>query len=129
MRISFQSLVLASAVLAAAAFTAQPVMAAGTATAHIPFDFVASGKSMPAGDYAVREGSYGHTVKLENSATGLVWTIGPGTPNPSDRRVILTFDRVGQQHVLRTVQYGPMITSRLDKKYKASEAEQITAGQ
>ena len=131
MRINLPSLFLAPAVLAAAAFTSQPAFAAGAATAHIPFDFVASGKALPAGDYMVHPGSISNTVALENPNLAMVWILGPGSPNPSDHRIVLTFDRVGQKHVLRTVQYGPMITNRLDKKYlkQVTESEQIEAGE
>lgn len=131
MRFYFGSLVLAPAVLAAATFTALPALAATTYQAHIPFDFVVSGKTFPAGDYMVREGEHVHTVALQGSSLALSWILGPGDPNPGDGRVVLTFDRIGQNHMLRSVQVGPMITNRLDRKYAHSLAveEQITSGQ
>jgi hypothetical protein len=131
MRINLYSLVLAPAVLAAAAFTAQPAQAATTYQVHVPFNFVASGKTLPAGDYVIRKGDRSYTVALENTNVGLSWMLGPGDPKPTDQRVILTFDKVGERHMLRTVQVGSMITPRLDKKFANSLAveEQITGGE
>lgn len=131
MRFNLHSLVLAPAVLAAAAFTVQPALAAPTYQVHVPFDFVASGKTLPAGDYMVRQGQNLHTVALQGKASTMSWFVGPGSPNPVDQRVVLTFDKIGQNHMLRTVQLGPMVTNRLDKKYANSLAteEQIMAGE
>jgi len=131
MRINLHSLVLAPAILAATVFSAQPALAATTYQVHVPFEFVASGKTLPAGDYMVRQTDRSHTVALEGHSAALLWLLGPGEPNPKDNRVILTFDRIGENHRLRTVQVGPMITNRLDKKYANSLAaeEQIKSGE
>ena len=131
MRFNLHSLVLAPAVLAAAAFTAQPALAAPTYQVHVPFDFVASGKTLPAGDYMLRPGELAHTVQLQGESRSLSWIMGPGTPNPNDRKVILTFDKIGENHMLRTLQVGPRITNRIDKKYANSLAAevQIKAGE
>lgn len=131
MRINVPRIMLAPAVLAAAFFTAQPVLAAPTYRVHVPFDFVVSGKTLPAGDYMVRPDNLSQNVALEGKSVAMTWILGPGDPKPSDRRVILTFDKIGDDHMLRTVQVGPMITSRIDKKYAKSLAaeEQIKAGE
>lgn len=131
MRFNLHTLVLALAVLAAAAFTVQPALAATMYRVHVPFQFVASGKTLPAGDYMIRPGVLPNTVRLEGQSAAMSWIMGPGSPNPNDRSVILTFDRIGDHHMLRTVQVGPMITNRLDKKYANSLAaeEQIEAGE
>lgn len=131
MRINFHSLVLAPAVLAAAFFAAQPVHAASVYRVHVPFDFVASGKNMPAGDYTIRQGAETHAVQFEGKNSSMLWIVGPGTANPGERRVILTFDKIGNSHMLRTLQVGPVITVRLDKKYANAlvEEERIQAGE
>jgi hypothetical protein len=131
MRINLPSLFLAPAILAAAAFTAQPALAASTYKVHVPFDFVASGKSFPAGDYMLRENEHSFAVALEGKKGTLLWLLGPGTANPNGHQVVLTFDRIGENHMLRTVQVGTMVTNRLDKKYANSLAieERINAGE
>lgn len=129
MRNTIQSLVLALAVLAAAAFTSKPAMAA--TTLHVPFSFMASGHSLPAGDYVVRASNPGGSVSLEGPKGKMFWLAGPGKPNPNDRRVILTFDKAVQGYLLRTVQYGSNITSQLDKPLLESipAAQQIVGAQ
>jgi len=130
MRINIlQSLFLAPALLVAAALTAQPALAA--TRVNIPFNFVAAGTACPAGIYTVAEAIYGNTLRLQGAARSFVWIAGPGAPSPADQRVILSFDRVGSTHLLRTVQYGAIVTSRLDKKVREAipEPEQTVAGQ
>jgi hypothetical protein len=125
MRINLYSVVLAPALLAAAAFTAKPVLAAATYRVQVPFQFVANGKTLPAGEYFVREGDRPDAVMLEGKSIAMTWLISPGTPNPNDTHVILTFDNIGEDHMLRTVQVGPMITGRIDKKYANSLAAEV----
>ena len=131
MRINLHSLVLAPAVLAAAAFIALPASAASIYRVHVPFDFVASGTTLPAGDYVVRPNPLGSNVQLLGKSSAMFLLLGPGTSDPRDARTILTFDKIGQNHLLRTVQAGGMITNRLDQKYGKSLAaeEQITGGE
>jgi len=130
-RINLYSVVLAPALLAAAALTAKPALAAATYRVQVPFQFVADGKTLPAGEYFVREGDRSYAVMLEGKSIRMSWLLSPATPNPNDRNVILTFDKVGENHMLRTVQMGPMITNRIDKKYANSLAAevQIKAGE
>lgn len=131
MRIKFLSLVLAPAALAAAILTVQPALADSTYTVHVPFNFVVAGKTLPAGDYTVRRGDRAESVTLAGHNNAMIWGAGPGSPNPSDHRVVLTFDRIGASHMLRTVQFGSVITSRIDSRYAHSLAaeEQIAAGE
>jgi len=116
MRIAVHALFLAPAVLAAAALVVQPAMAASRV--NVPFNFIAAGQNCPAGSYLVTQDNNGATIKLEGPAHSFAWIATPGDPSPTDRRVILTFDEVGSTHMLRSVQYGAMITNRLDKKLK-----------
>ena len=113
MRYTNSLFMLAPAMLAAAAFTSQPAMAA--AKLHVPFNFMAAGQRCPAGDYMVRSANRGSSVTLEGPAGKMFFLTGPGEPNPLDMHVIISFDREGQNYLLRSVQYGSKITNRLDK--------------
>lgn len=130
MRINLQSSILTAAVLAVAALAAQPAMAESHQI-NIPFNFVASGTICPAGTYTVRQDDNASTVRLTGHNQGFVWIMLPGNSAQADHHVVLTFDVAGQKYLLRTVQYGPMTTSRLDKKQKEGipAAEQISIGE
>lgn len=129
MRMNLQSLVLAPAALALAAFTAQPA-AAESHNVTIPFNFVAAGKVCPAGDYRVIEENGGGTVRLVGQNRDMVWILFPGNPAPADHRVVLSFDSANRNYILRTVQFGGEITARLDKKNKEKipAAAQVEVG-
>lgn len=130
MRINFSSFVLAPAVLAVAALATQTAVAESHIV-NVPFSFVAAGHTCPAGAYSVSEDSYGGTVHLGSRKNDFVWILVPGDATVRDHRVVLTFDVSGQNHLLRSVQYGPMTTLRIDKKYKESipAAQQVSIGQ
>lgn len=130
MRINIlHSMFLAPALLVAAALTAQPTLA--ESHVNVPFNFVAAGTACPAGMYTVTEENTGTTLRLSGAAQSFVWIAGPGASSLSKKRAVLTFDRVGSTHMLRTVQYGAVITGRLDRK--TNEAipvpEQVMGGQ
>jgi hypothetical protein len=111
-----RNLVLAPVVLAASALTANTAMA--QATVNVPFTFQVAGKVLPAGQYYVgRDGNSSIvTLKSAETAQAFNWILTPGSPAPTDTAVVLRFDGEGEQHTLRTVQYGALITPRLDKK-------------
>lgn len=129
MRFPLRNLFLASAVLAGAA------LATNTARAQVrlevPFNFTAAGKACPAGAYWVEESALRATVTLRavNAPRGFTFIIGPGEPGPIDSRVVLTFDDLGESHVLRTIQYRNLITAQLDKKTKEYVPTRIVSGQ
>jgi hypothetical protein len=130
MRINIlHSLLLAPALLVAVALTTQPALAASRV--NIPFNFVAAGTACPAGTYIVSEENYGTTIRLNGPTHSFVWIAGPGAPSPLAERAILTFDGAGAQHTLRTVQYGAVITGRLDHNRREAipVPEQAVAGQ
>ena len=114
MQNTLRSLVLASVVLATAAFTVQTAMAA--TTLNVPFAFTVGDQTLPAGHYAVVHDSNNNSVKLVGATRSFTWVIHPGDGAPSDNRVILKFDDLGSVRTLRAIQYGPMTTSQLDKK-------------
>lgn len=130
MRINFKSFVLTPAILAVAILATQTAVAESR-TVHVPFNFVAAGQSCPAGAYLVSEDNFGGTLRLGNRDHNFVWILTPGDSSVRDHRVVLTFNVNGKNYELRTVQYGAMITPRLDKKTRESipSVEQISVGQ
>ena len=54
-------------------------------------------------------------MKNVQTNASFTWTVSPGDPAPADTRIVLRFDEIGQMHLLRSVQYHSMITSRLDE--------------
>ena len=121
MRSIFYRIVVASAVVAGAALATTSARA--EAVIKVPFSFNVDGKAFPAGLYAVRHDDRGNFVTLaaKGSEQSFSTILVPGEPDPTDRKVALNFDVVGQTHFLRTIQYGPMSTSVLDKKAVQSE--------
>jgi len=121
MRSVFGKFILAPALMAAAA------LATGSAKAEtnvkIPFNFSAAGTRWAAGDYAVKKDLSGNLVTLTNKETSQSFTaiLGPGEPSQTDTRVALKFDASTNIHILRSIQVGPQITSRLDRDEVRSE--------
>jgi hypothetical protein len=113
MRFTLRSFVLAPVVMALAAFSANTAMAE---TINVPFNFSVAGKKCPAGLYSVQKDLSGSAIKMRGAAQSFTWIAGPGDPAPTDKRVVLKFDAMGATHVLRSVQFGSSVTSRLDKK-------------
>jgi hypothetical protein len=114
---TLRNFVLAPAVLAAAALATNTAMAA---TVKVPFNFTVAGKNLPAGYYSVwREVSQNMvTLRSYETPQSFTWVLAPGDPAPTDSAVVLRFSVLGEAHALRSVQYGPLITFRLDKKAK-----------
>jgi hypothetical protein len=117
MQNTLRSLVIASLAVTASLFTAK---AASAATLDVPFAFMVGNKVCPAGQYTVRTDDLGSSVELLGGQQGFKWIVHPGDPAPTDHRVVMKFVSVGSQHVLRSIQYGPMITSKLDKGTRES---------
>jgi len=129
---SILKFVLAPAVLAAAALTASSAMAAET-TVKIPFNFTAGGHVCPAGVYTVEHDSNSGFLTLERkgSADTFTWIVGPADATPSEHKIALKFDAIGNTHVLQSVQYGGLITARLDKntlREAERDSNQLTGG-
>lgn len=116
MKSIFSKFVLAPVVLAAAALVT--TSATAESTVKVPFNFTVGKKALPAGDYAVVHQTDSSFVTLirRGSSDIYTWILGPGTPDPNDTKVALTFGKIGEAHVLQSVQYGSQITARLDKK-------------
>ena len=123
MRFTLRSLVLAPVVLVAVAFTANSAMA--ETQVNVPFNFSVNGKSLPAGQYRVQSDKTGDSVTLEGASQTFTFLLHPGSPAPNDKRVVLKFDQLGMDHVLRSVQYNDEVTSRLDKHVKETDSASV----
>lgn len=106
--------VLAPAVLAVAALAATSAKA--ETTVKVPFNFTVAGKVCPAGYYTVHKDADFVTLLRKGSSDIFTWIVGPGAAEPNDTKVALKFDLIGNSHVLQSIQYGPAVTARLDKK-------------
>jgi len=130
MKSIFSKFVLAPAVLAAA------VLATSSATAEttvkVPFKFTAGNQVCPAGYYTVHHDETGNFVTLTGKSTSHTFTyiVGPGAADPADTKVALKFDDLSGTHVLQSIQYGSLVTSRLDKKAlrEMEHESQLTGG-
>ncbi len=114
MKNTLRSLVLASVVLATAAFTVKAAMAA--TVLNVPFAFTVGNQTLPAGHYTVARDNSSNAVKLVGATRTFTWVIHPGDAASSENRVVLKFDDLGSARALRAIEYGSMTTSQLDKK-------------
>ena len=128
MRSILRNFVLAPAVMAPAVLATNTAMAE---TVKVPFNFTFDGKDLPAGYYSVKRDISQNMVTLRSNATSqsFTWIIAPGNPAPTDTAVTLRFDILGQDHVLQSVQFGTLITFRLDKKTKQTMIARNVPGQ
>jgi hypothetical protein len=130
MKTTFSKFILAPAVLAAAALAA--TSATAETTVNVPFKFTAAGKVCPAGSYTVRHDDNSSYVTLSRKGTSqnFMYILGPGAAEPTDGKIALNFDQVGGTHVLQSIQYGPQVTGRLDKKtlQDMERQSQLTGG-
>jgi len=129
MRSILQNVIFASAI-ASTALATNSAMAA--TRLDVPFNFTAAGKSLPAGSYVVKRDSTGGFVTLESvdASRSFSWLLTPGSPQPTDKKIVLRFDDEANTHVLQSIQFGSMITQRLDKtKNQKLTSEQEPQGQ
>jgi len=124
MKSILRTIVLTPVALAVVALTANSAMAASTV--KVPFSFKVNGKDCPAGKYVIDRDSFGHIVTLRGvkGTEAFSWVVGPGEPDPNERKISLKFDQDGSTHFLKSVQFGSEVTSNLDKP--AKQAEQTT---
>jgi hypothetical protein len=115
MRSIFKKVIWASAIVATAALTANSALA--STTVYVPFSFAVAGKILPAGSYQVERDSSGSFVTLESQRLSqtFTWILGPGLPDPNDRKIALRFEGRDSTHVLESIQYGSKVTPKLNK--------------
>ena len=127
MRLSLRTLVLSSAALCSTA-----AFAANEVRVNVPFNFVAKNHTYQAGAYKVLiepEHSVVTLRKVEDPGQSAMWLIGPGDSQGLQPKVRLTFDGIGQNMVLRTIQCGGLTTSNLDKQSKDKVGETRIVGE
>ncbi len=131
MRSILGKLFLAPVLMAAAAFTATTAKA--DATVKVPFNFTVAGQNCPAGYYTVKQDLIHNMVTLQSNYAPRTfnWFLNPADDVAPSSKVTLRFNELGQSHSLQSVQLGPRITSRLDKKTGRTEHAhtQIVQGQ
>jgi hypothetical protein len=126
MKNTFRTLVLASAAMAAAATATLPAMAETSTTLNVPFSFTVDGHILPAGEYSVVRDDTRNFVKLRSRDYSATYSfVASPTADRSDR-VILRFDGQSENHALQSVQYGPLVTARLDGKKKENITPQYS---
>jgi hypothetical protein len=127
MRLNLRTLVLSSAALfSTAAFAANEVRV------NVPFNFVVKNHTYQAGAYKVLiepERSVVTLRKVEDPGQSGTWLMGPGDSQSNLRKVRLTFDGIGQDMVLRTIQCGALTTPNLDAKPKNKVGETRIVGE
>jgi len=123
MKLRIRALVLASAAIAAVTMAAIPASAASSTKLNVPFSFTVNGRTLPAGEYTVVRNDIGNFVRLQSkdASQGYTWlALSNGTDTD---RVTLKFD-ASDQHVLQSIQYGALVTPRIDGK--PQKAEQVS---
>ena len=115
MRSILRKVILASAFGAAVALAGNSAMAA--TRVNVPFNFTVAGKTLPAGGYHLVHDPSSAFVTLRSleSNDSYTWLLTPG-PSEYDKKIALKFDDLNGTHVLQSVQYGSMVTPRLDNK-------------
>jgi hypothetical protein len=120
MKIKFTTLILATAALATAALTINTANAEATKV-NVPFSFKVAGKVLPAGEYSVERDHTGNFIKLQGTDPAQLVIVVASAMAADEKLVSLKFDTQNDEHVLQTIQYGHLISSRLDKDSKHHE--------
>jgi len=120
MKIKFTTLVLAAAAMATAALTINTANAEATKV-NVPFSFKVAGKVLPAGEYSVERDRNGNFIKLQGKDPAQLVIVVASAMAADSKLVSLKFDTQDNDHVLQTIQYGHLISSRLDKGSKHGE--------
>ncbi len=112
--------VLAPAIVLGASLAVNSAMAE---TVKIPFTFQAGDKICPAGNYSVTHDDTGNFVVLRGADSSRIfaYVVGPTWSDRKDHKIALRFDEVKNMHVLQSIQYDSVATSRLDKRVLDSE--------
>ena len=97
-----------SALFAVAAFAvAARAQAVDQLIVNIPYEFVAAGKTLPAGTYTIRRISDINNLELSltsvENRTGVLLSSTVVEPNRDDKQA-LTFETVGDQHILSKIE-------------------------
>ncbi|WP_263353475.1 hypothetical protein [Acidicapsa acidisoli] len=126
MRFNLRSIILTSAVMAAAAALAT-TSAMAEAIVTVPFSFTAAGKTCPAGRYIVLKDTGHNFVMLrgKDAPVSFQWLLQVGDDSRKSSEITLRFDGQDKSYALESVQYGRMTTHRLDKTSPHSEHKTV----
>ncbi len=121
-----RNFLVASAVVAAIAFTSTAALA--DSNVKIPFDFKVGSKTLPAGDYVVKQNSTHASVQFssKDGKHNFTWILQPGDPEPNSTAVKLTFDTNGTTDWLRSIDFGAQTTPRIDPGSSRLEYSKLT---
>ena len=89
---------------------------------NVPFNFTAQGQSYPAGVYDVSTDMNHTCVTLANhmdATKHITWEVGP--TDAAKAPAVVTFDEIGADYALKTIQLGDKVTPNLDKKAKGAK--------
>ena len=109
MRIALKTLLLSAIVLCTTA-----AFAASGGKVTVPFSFTAMGQSFPAGSYSLTMNMNDSVVTLASftdSSKRITWLVIPA--DPRNELGVVTFDALGLNRTLRTIQVGSHITPNL----------------
>ncbi len=123
----FKKVLLASAIAATAALATIPALA--STTVNVPFSFKVAGKILPAGSYRVERDLTGSFVTLKGakSSQSFCWILNPGPAEPANHKIALKFEDRDRIHVLKSIQFGSMVTPNLDKaKSNDNDSERVS---
>jgi hypothetical protein len=97
---------------------------AGTVVATIPFEFIVSGKTMPAGTYTVSRGSSGSELLMSSRDNG-VFVIPTSLDTAEIENPLVTFDKVEGAYFLHTVNtpVGTFIVDTHGEERKLAQAK------
>jgi hypothetical protein len=96
----------------------------------VPFSFIVSGQTMPAGVYTVQEDTFHNRVTIRNreATKSFSYALLPGDPAPNEVHVTLRFEASGDTHILRGIQFGSKATARLDNAPAPYDAARLSRG-
>ena len=120
--------ILAAVVITTAALSAHNAKA--ETTLNVPFSFTVSGQVLPAGVYTLQQDTFHNMVVLRDKAAtrSFTYTLRPGDAAPNEVHVALKFESKGDSHILRGIQYGSRMTSRLDNGPAPWEPTRLSQG-
>lgn len=83
---------------------------------NVPFSFTVAGKTMPAGLYLVNQDNFHNVVVLrtKDAKESFSYVLRPGSATSDNAHVALKFESAGDSHILRWIEVGSKMTSRLE---------------
>jgi hypothetical protein len=116
MRFTAIKSILAAVVVTTATMSAH--IAKAETTLNVPFSFTVSGQTLPAGVYTVQEDTFHNRVIFRNhdASKSFTYALRPGDASANQVHVSLKFESAGDSHILRGIQFGTKMTSRLDER-------------